>query len=181
MAEPKWLEIAKGDLDIGEKPGPVSHERIAKAFGLVGLKGSDDGKVSWCSAMCALWLHESGQSIKGVTGAARSWLNWGSKCDPKQGCVVVLWRNDPNSWQGHVGLLVRVSDTHVYLLGGNQSDRVSVASFPLDRVLGYRWPASEPFTAPIPTQKPPVVPPEKAGGGFWAWLFAFIRKLFRRQ
>jgi hypothetical protein len=31
----------------------------------------------------------------------------------------------------------------VYLLGGNQGDRVSVRAYPRKRLLGYRWPAQE--------------------------------------
>jgi hypothetical protein len=29
------------------------------------------------------------------------------------------------------------------VLGGNQGDKVSIAAFPLNRVLGYRWPLRE--------------------------------------
>jgi hypothetical protein len=32
----------------------------------------------------------------------------------------------------------------IVCLGGNQSDRVSLASYPKSRLLGFRWPADAP-------------------------------------
>lgn len=43
---------------------------------------------------------------------------------------------------GHVGFVVGWNDTHVYLLGGNQSDMVNVTKFPKSSVRGYRWPTT---------------------------------------
>ena len=76
---------------------------------------------------------------------ARSYETWGRRLNsPALGCVVVLSR-PPHAWQGHVGFYLGTDRARrlVQIIGGNQSDAVSIASFSLDRVLGYRWPAGE--------------------------------------
>ena len=42
---------------------------------------------------------------------------------------------------GHVGFLLGEDDDHVFLLGGNQGDAVTVVAFPKARIVGLRWPA----------------------------------------
>jgi hypothetical protein len=62
---------------------------------------------------------------------------------------VVLERgNDPLS--GHVGFFRQMSadGSKVYVLGGNQGDAVSIAAFPANKVLGYRWPPNAAKTVP---------------------------------
>jgi lysozyme family protein len=58
---------------------------------------------------------------------------------PRLGAVVVLSRErDPGA--GHVGFWTgETADKHI-LLGGNQSDAVTVAAFAKDGQLGFRWP-----------------------------------------
>jgi lysozyme family protein len=46
--------------------------------------------------------------------------------------------SDPDA--GHVGFLLGEAGNQIYLLGGNQSDAVTVAAFPKARLLGVRWP-----------------------------------------
>jgi len=54
------------------------------------------------------------------------------------GCIVVLQRGSPPN--GHVGFFVGAENGRVRLLGGNQSDRVSIASFDGADVIGMRMP-----------------------------------------
>jgi uncharacterized protein (TIGR02594 family) len=69
--------------------------------------------------------------------AARSWINWGREAgDFFPGCIVVLERGSPP--KGHVGFFVGTEAGRIRLLGGNQSDRVSIASFDADKVLARR-------------------------------------------
>jgi lysozyme family protein len=71
---------------------------------------------------------------------ARSYLAWGETLsEPRTGAVAVLSRgSDPSL--GHVGFLVGLTPSEAVLLGGNQGDAVSVATFPRSRLLGLRWP-----------------------------------------
>jgi lysozyme family protein len=74
---------------------------------------------------------------------ARSYLEWGAAADtPAAGAVVVLERGDDPAL-GHVGFLVGMTDADVFILGGNQSNAVTVAPFARDRVLGFRMPATQ--------------------------------------
>jgi hypothetical protein len=45
-------------------------------------------------------------------------------------------------------------DTHFYVLGGNQSDAVTIARIAKSRILGARWPATMPSRQQrLPTMK----------------------------
>lgn len=140
MALPAWLEAALVELQHGvaEVPGPASNPRISEYLG--DLKNPLEGdETSWCAAFVNWCLEKSGVGGTDMPNA-RSYLLWGQLSKPRLGAVTVLWRNNPTSWQGHVGFLLDDSPTSLYLLGGNQGDRVSVSAFPKDRLLGYRWP-----------------------------------------
>lgn len=128
-------EIALAELGVKEVPGPGSNPRILEYQKIYGLSGD---AIPWCSCFMGWCQKEAGIDIKGTTPSARSWMNWGVATEPEIGCVVVLWRGKPDGRQGHVGFLHEISETHVTLLGGNQSDAVSIAKFPISRVLGYR-------------------------------------------
>jgi len=55
---------------------------------------------------------------------ARSWLNWVEALDaPVPGCVAVLYRDDPCSWEGQVGFYLRHDASFFYLLGGNHLEQ----------------------------------------------------------
>jgi lysozyme family protein len=71
---------------------------------------------------------------------ARSYLDWGSDAAGLEiGAITILSRGrDPAL--GHVGFLVGTTHDSVILLGGNQSNAVTVAAFSLDRVLAFRVP-----------------------------------------
>ena len=83
--------------------------------------------------------------------AARSWLSWGEPIhDPVPGCVVVFWRDSPQSWAGHVALYVGEGPNNtVTVLGGNQGNSVCEANYDKRRVLGFRWPKGIPIPEPV--------------------------------
>ena len=59
---------------------------------------------------------------------------------PVYGCIVVMKRGK-NPGAGHVGFYVAsLGDNHIRVLGGNQSDAVTIATFRRSSVLSYRWP-----------------------------------------
>jgi uncharacterized protein (TIGR02594 family) len=99
-------------------------------------------EVPWCSAFVNGIALEAGYehfSQGHGSALARMWLHKGNVVEtPMLGDVVVLWRGNINATTGHVGFFIRENATHVFLLGGNQSNQVNIAAFPKDRVLGYR-------------------------------------------
>jgi len=75
---------------------------------------------------------------------ARSFLEWGLPVAPEDihpGDIVVFPRGD-NQWQGHVGFYVKTvkfNDIVYYsILGGNQSNRVSIELYKQSNALGIR-------------------------------------------
>lgn len=137
---PKWLEIAFGEMGQKEIAGDDSNPRIKEYHQETSLKASNDD-VPWCSAFTC-WVFEKCLIPSTKSAAARSWASWGLKLDePKLGCVVVLKSGWP--WSGHVGLYLDHDSSFVYLIGGNQGDKVSIRIFKKDRVLAFRWPLSE--------------------------------------
>jgi uncharacterized protein (TIGR02594 family) len=144
MAEPKWIEIAQGELGVRDFPGPKYEPRVTEYLASTGLQANDD-ETSWCSAFVNWCVEQSGlQGTKDA--AARSWLKWGRRITaPEPGCVVVLWRDSPESWKGHVGFFAGLDHGRLRLLGGNQGggvdwDEVCYSLFPRERLLGYRLP-----------------------------------------
>jgi uncharacterized protein (TIGR02594 family) len=138
---PVWMQEARGLIGTHEgtarKPNPVVQALFADA-GFPEIRNTVD--TAWCAAGVNACLERNG--IPGSKSlAARSFLKWGEAIDkPVIGCVVVLWRNKPSSWEGHVGFYEGETATHIKLLGFNQSDSVNVSTYPKSRVLGYRMP-----------------------------------------
>lgn len=146
--EPAWLNAAKVDEALGilEIAGSEHHPRIIEYHAHTNLHASTD-EVPWCSSAVCTWLQESGY-VSTRSARARSWLRWGlALLTPALGCVVVIQRGGGNqpgpkdfTATGHVGLLTGWSDTQLEILGGNQSNRVCTKTYPIGRLLGYRWP-----------------------------------------
>lgn len=148
--DPEWLKVALGELGVREAPGPlVDHPRILEYLSTTRLKPSlIHDEVPWCAAFVGWCLEQCG--ITGTkSAAARSYATYGIELlEPKDGCIVVLTRGD-NPYHGHVGFCIgsdgktgiNVADgAHVLLLGGNQSNAVTMRLYPKRRILTYRWP-----------------------------------------
>ena len=133
-----WFEFAKREIGVKEIQGRGSNPRIELYHQTTNVGKSDDS-VPWCSSFVNFCITSCG--YKGTNDAlARSWLRWGKKlARPTIGCVVVL-QSGTKSWQGHVGFYAGEgsSDSHIKVLGGNQSDEVSIVEYHVNRVLGYR-------------------------------------------
>lgn len=133
---PSYMEVAWRQLDVAEVPGPEDNPKILR-FHDATKDGEAPDEVSWCSSFINYCMQVAGVERTG-SKAARSWLQWGYDSEGFYGAVTVLWRVDPKGWQGHVGFLVGQETEWVYLLGGNQSNRVRVSRYPSSRLLGYR-------------------------------------------
>jgi len=99
-------------------------------------------EVPWCSAFVNFICWQL-RLPRSKSLAARSWLQVGTPVELTNAVVgfdvVILKRgSDPNA--GHVGFFASLDEGEsiVQLLGGNQSDAVTVAPFPRDRVVGVR-------------------------------------------
>ena len=135
--EPAWLSAARRYVGVAEIPGKATAPTIARWLRELRAWWTDD-ETPWCGVAVAAWMREAGIELPRHWYRARAWLDWGLPiAAPAPGCVVVYERGGG----GHVGLIVgRDSLGRLMTLGGNQSNRVSIAPFDPSRVLGYRWP-----------------------------------------
>ena len=141
MQQPPWMPLAYAELGQHEIGGSRTNPKIAAYFRRAGHPEISDDETPWCAAFVGAMLEQSG--IRGSRSlAARSYMNWGVEMGkPSFGAITVLSRGgDPSL--GHVGFLVGSTSTTVTLLGGNQSDAVSTATFDRSRVLGFRLPSA---------------------------------------
>ncbi len=136
-----WMAVAHAELGVATYSPGSSNPRVTQYHDHTNLRGYDD-KASWCASFVNWCLAQVG--IAGTGSAlARSWLDWGETLgEPVPGCIVVLHRDDPTSWKGHVGFYVRSDAEFIYLFGGNQLDKVCENAYQLESVLGYRWPSA---------------------------------------
>lgn len=140
LQPPAWLAIAEREIGVAQFPAGQSKPRIVSYHEHTNIRGYDD-KASWCSSFVN-WCFAQVRVAGTGSALARSWLEWGLALDaPVYGCVVVLSREDPAGWKGHVGFFLSRDETHVTLLGGNQLEQVRTYDYALSTVLGYRWPA----------------------------------------
>lgn len=129
-----WMAVAVEEIGVTEKLGPASNERIEQYHASTG--GIADDSVPWCSSFVNFCVKAAGG--KGTNSkAARSWMTWGKDAGGfTEGCIVVLQRGAAP--KGHVGFFVGFDGDRIRLLGGNQGDKVSIASFERSRVLARR-------------------------------------------
>ena len=144
-----WYEEAKRLLGTRETPGPASNHKIlewAKDLD-ISYKGDD---VPWCGLFVAHCIGSTltEESLPANPLSARAWRKVGQSCKPGLGAILVFWRGSPGGALGHVGFYKGEDKNAYHVLGGNQSDRVSVARVAKDRLLEARWPATAALIAP---------------------------------
>lgn len=175
-------DTAETYLGLEEFPGAKHNPKIVKMFADTGNAWANSDEIPWCAAFVGSVLAQCG-----ITGTgrldARSYANWGQKVDLKDaqpGDVVVLSR-DPDPKAGHVGFYAgKGRNGFVRLLGGNQGNKVSVAEFPVKRVIAVRRakvtvpdapkpaPEKKPLTQSTTMQASAVQMATAAGGGLAA-------------
>jgi len=142
--EPEWLRLARADLGIEEVKGDGANPAIMRAWRYCAYDPPNGDETAWCSAKMCEWIARAGLPTTNAPNA-RSWDKWGSKISkPRLGSVVVSWRGSRTGWQGHVALYIGPGDTpgKIKVLGGNQSDSVSIAECSTKQVISYRWPTT---------------------------------------
>ena len=139
MLSHSLLESALRYYGEREIPGAKSNPVIDRMLRSVGMPARDS--IAWCSAFVNHVAIEMGAQ-RTNKATARSWASIGTEIRPSQvraGNLVVLRRGN-SRWQGHVGFVVRLDLKRglVYVLGGNQSNRVCIKAYRVWRVLSYR-------------------------------------------
>ncbi len=140
-----WLDEAKRRKGLHER----RDNAVLKAF----LRSDrhtlgDPAKLPWCGdfveTCIALALPD--EPLPANPYLARNWLKFGVACEPAEGAVLVFWRGSRSGTSGHVGFCVGADGSGsagaFHVLGGNQSNAVSIARIAKARLLGARWPLS---------------------------------------
>lgn len=143
------LAKALSYASVREVPGSNDNPEILGFFETAGHGWVNSDETPWCSAFACHVVRECGGVIpESRRLRARSWLTLNSERDHatridsidelEPGDVVVLWRNGRDSIYGHVGFFCDATTNWIYLLGGNQSNRVCVKAYPAYRFLEGR-------------------------------------------
>lgn len=123
---------------LKEVVGKENNPEIVKMFAEIGFDWVQDDETSWCSAAINYFCKKLGYERSGALDA-KSWLKMPTIIlKPTIGDIVVLWRESPDSWKGHVGLFITQDIDNVYILGGNQSNSICIMAYPRDRIIGFR-------------------------------------------
>lgn len=155
-AEYRWLEIIgslpnniKAGLEclgVQEVVGKGSNKTIIAwrdELNLAGVKITDytDDDIPWCGLFVAVCTYRRIKSAAEVVKDplwARNWTKYGVKSPlASLGDVLVFVRNGG----GHVGFYIAEDKTTFHVLGGNQSNRVSITRIAKDRCVAVRRPA----------------------------------------
>lgn len=134
----KVIDIALSDYGLQEIKGNKHAQKIINYFKDAGHSWVKDDETPWCSAFVNSVLKRAGLEYSKKLNAV-SWLNVGDPVsDPKIGDIVVFWRKFKGSGYGHVGFYINETETHIRVLGGNQSNQVNIQLYPKSRLLGYQ-------------------------------------------
>lgn len=138
-----WFEEARHQFGTKEKPGPASNPKLLEWADDLDLAYKSDD-IPWCGLFVAHCIGSTlpGEILPSNPLGARNWSSFGQKTDPRRGAVMVFWRENKNGFKGHVAFYAGEDDRAYHVLGGNQSDSVSIARVAKDRLVGARWPTT---------------------------------------
>jgi uncharacterized protein (TIGR02594 family) len=142
---PPWLDLANQKKGLHEsRDNGILRTFLKLGKGTIG----DPAKIAWCGDFVETCIAVSlpNETVLANPYAAINWLKFGVETQARVGAVLVFHRGDPKSWQGHVGFYVGEDATHYHVLGGNQSNAVTISRIAKGRLRpgGIRWPATYP-------------------------------------
>lgn len=144
--KPDYMTIAEAEIGTAEVPGAKANPRIVEYHKATTLRAGSD-ETPWCSSFVNWAMKEAGYPTT-RSAAARSWARYGKAGPLEYGSIIVVSRGT-NPALGHVGFVHRVQGAYVWILGGNQGNRVSIARYPLSRLVATRLPVAK---KPNPTR-----------------------------
>ncbi|MBA2689395.1 MAG: peptidoglycan-binding protein [Burkholderiales bacterium] len=139
-----WFDLALTKKGLHEERDYIQLSTWMKSDGRY---LGDPRKYPWCgelvSSCFALTIPSEPQPTNPYL--ARSWLKFGVSCEPTIGAVAVFWRVSRIGIYGHVAFHAGEDDNAFHVLGGNQSNKVSITRILKSRLLGSRWPSKVPL------------------------------------
>jgi len=141
-SSPPWMSEARNLLGTKEKTGKGNNPVIMQwAADLDQWYPGDD--IPWCGLFVghcmAVGAPDESQDFNRL--GARAWRAFGKKVKPSAGCIGVFWRtHKTKSFNGHVAFILGESLDYYVILGGNQSDDVTITKIAKNRLLQCRGP-----------------------------------------
>lgn len=136
-----WMDTAIAMKGMHEDRNNATLKKFLKSDG--GTVG-DPAKLPWCGdfVQTCIALAMPDEALPSNPYAAINWLKFGRASQPQRGAVLVFWRGSPSGWEGHVGFYQAEDATHFHVLGGNQSDSITLSRIAKSRLRagGCRWP-----------------------------------------
>lgn len=126
-------------IGVAEVPGPKSNPLISNWIKLAATwLDRDDSSTPWCGCLRGAVGLTTATGVPPEHYRAKNWLRWGAPVgtirDAVKGDTVVLVRKGGF----HVALFDHLISDKVFLLGGNQSNKVSIAPFSTTDIEGIR-------------------------------------------
>lgn len=138
MALPRTIWLGLELYGTLETPGAGTNPELiawAKEVGLSGTYSND--AVPWCGLYAAVVCARAGKEVPKDPLWALNWAKFGEDAGhPGLGDVLVFQREGG----GHVGFYVGEDSSAYHVLGGNQSDKVSIARVEKKRLYAARRP-----------------------------------------
>lgn len=157
MVELDWIAKARQFVGLKEDKSKTQHNPIiVNMLSKMGSYSNEnkswwlEDETPWCGLFAGYVLGESDRYVIKDWYRARAWeSDLMTKLDkPAYGCLVTFTREGG----GHVGFVVGVDTRgNLMVLGGNQSNMVSIAPFQQSRVTGYYWPSRKDGSKSIPS------------------------------
>lgn len=140
-----WYAEAWRLRGVTEVAGPGNNQVILAWAKDIDIPYSKD-ETPWCGLFVAHCVGSQlpAEPLPAGPLGARNWRRFGYAVTPQPAALLVFWRERKDGPFGHVGFYAGEDATHYHVLGGNQSDKVSVARIARDRLLEARWPVTVP-------------------------------------
>ena len=145
LGSPKVITEAVRYLGINEVKGKLNNPTImswAKDIGVEKIYTSDE--VAWCGLFVAKVVLKAGfKPVKDPLWAL-NWKNFGTKQSVAMLGDVLVFKRDGG---GHVGFYIAEDKNYFHVLGGNQSNSVSITRIAKNRCVAIRrcnWKVSQP-------------------------------------
>lgn len=135
---PKMIKIGLDNLGIKEVVGNGSNKTImswAHELGMLNTYSNDE--IPWCGLFVAMVVKRSGRDPVVNPLWARNWQTFGQKASTAMlGDVLVFKRQSG----GHVGFYIAEDRNCYHVLGGNQSNAVTISRIEKSRCIAIRRP-----------------------------------------
>lgn len=144
---PAWFEEGRRRMGLHER---TDKKALAAWLASDGHFLGDPSQLPWCGDFVETCVRTAlpAEPIPDNPYLARNWMRFGVEAPMTLGAVAVFWRGSRHGTAGHVGFVAGYRPGYLYVLGGNQSDRITIAPLAENRLLGCRWPKTVPLPSP---------------------------------